>query len=111
MAEGGNARKKVSLSLLRSIGSQVPFTHQGIVLCKPIVYGNVARYFGKKRDDDGHTHTWTCYLRPFKNEVLCSSYSLYTRRFLAMAALLTSILLLLQWTCGDVTGVCVISFL
>ena len=36
---------------------------------KPIVYGNVARYFGKKREDDGHTHAWTCYLRPFKNEV------------------------------------------
>ena len=36
---------------------------------KPIVYGNVARYFGKKREEDGHTHAWTCYLRPFKNEV------------------------------------------
>ncbi len=41
---------------------------QGIVLVKPIVYGNVSRYFGKKRDEDGHTHAWTCYLRPFKNE-------------------------------------------
>ena len=36
---------------------------------KPIVYGNVARYFGKKREEDGHTHSWSCYLRPFKNEV------------------------------------------
>ena len=38
-------------------------------MMKPIVYGNVARYFGKKREEDGHTHAWTCYLRPFKNEV------------------------------------------
>ena len=42
---------------------------QGVVIAKPIVYGNVARYFGKKREEDGHTHSWTCYLRPFKNEV------------------------------------------
>jgi YEATS domain-containing protein 4 len=41
---------------------------QGVVLTKPVVYGNIARYFGKKREDDGHTHSWTCYLRPFKNE-------------------------------------------
>jgi YEATS domain-containing protein 4 len=52
MADGveGNARRK------------------GITITKPIVYGNVARYFGKKRDDDGHTHAWTCYLKPFKSE-------------------------------------------
>lgn len=35
---------------------------------KPIVYGNVARYFGKKRDEDGHTHQWTVYVKPYKNE-------------------------------------------
>ncbi len=42
---------------------------QGVILTKSIVYGNIAKYFGKKRDEDGHTHAWTCYLRPFKNEV------------------------------------------
>ena len=41
---------------------------KGISIMKPIVYGNIARYFGKKREDDGHTHAWTCYLKPFKNE-------------------------------------------
>ena len=47
---------------------------QGIIFTKSIVYGNVARYFGKKREEDGHTHSWTCYLRPFKNEVINMSY-------------------------------------
>ena len=41
---------------------------KGVSLTKPIVVGNIARYFGKKREDDGHTHEWTCYLRPFKSE-------------------------------------------
>ncbi len=45
---------------------------------KPIVYGNVARYFGKKREEDGHTHSWTSYLRPYKNEV----YSLIEKQTL-----------------------------
>ena len=30
---------------------------KGIIL-KPVVYGNVAKYFGKKREEDGHTHQW-----------------------------------------------------
>lgn len=37
-------------------------------IIKPIVYGNVARYFGKKREEDGHTHQWTVYLKPLLNE-------------------------------------------
>lgn len=36
---------------------------------KPVVYGNVARYFGKKREEDGHTHQWTVYVKPYRNEV------------------------------------------
>ena len=36
---------------------------------KPVVYGNIARYFGKKREEDGHTHQWTVYIKPYKNEV------------------------------------------
>ena len=42
---------------------------QGVTIIKPIVYGNIARYFGKKREEDGHTHQWTVYLKPYLNEV------------------------------------------
>ncbi|KAL4707429.1 hypothetical protein ACJJTC_008614 [Scirpophaga incertulas] len=41
---------------------------KGLVIVKPIVYGNVARYFGKKREEDGHTHQWTVYVKPYTNE-------------------------------------------
>lgn len=41
---------------------------QGLTIVKPIVYGNVARYFGKKREEDGHTHQWTVYVKPYNNE-------------------------------------------
>ncbi len=33
------------------------FFLKGVIL-KPVVYGNVAKYFGKKREEDGHTHQW-----------------------------------------------------
>lgn len=32
------------------------------------MYGNIARYFGKKREEDGHTHQWTVYVKPYYNE-------------------------------------------
>ena len=41
---------------------------QGLVIVKPIVFGNIARYFGKKREEDGHTHQWTVYVKPYANE-------------------------------------------
>ena len=41
---------------------------QGVSIVKPVVYGNIARYFGKKREEDGHTHEWTVYLKPYHNE-------------------------------------------
>ena len=59
---------------------------KGLHIIKPIVYGNprvsrspsrywlnvcegnVSKYFGKKREEDGHTHQWTVYLKPYKNE-------------------------------------------
>ncbi|KAF4532355.1 hypothetical protein B566_EDAN003659 [Ephemera danica] len=41
---------------------------KGVTIVKPIVYGNFARYFGKKREEDGHTHHWTVYVKPYKNE-------------------------------------------
>jgi len=42
---------------------------KGVTIVKPIVYGNMARYFGKKREEDGHTHQWTIYIKPYRNEV------------------------------------------
>lgn len=45
------------------------FASQGVTLIKPIIYGNIARYFGKKREEDGHTHQWTVYVKPYRNEV------------------------------------------
>lgn len=41
---------------------------QGVCIVKPVVYGNIARYFGKKREEDGHTHQWTVYVKPYHNE-------------------------------------------
>lgn len=41
---------------------------KGIHIIKPIVYGNVSKYFGKKREEDGHTHQWTVYVKPYRNE-------------------------------------------
>lgn len=35
---------------------------------KPIVIGNVATPFPKKRDSDGHTHNWTVYVKPYPNQ-------------------------------------------
>ncbi|XP_029633654.1 YEATS domain-containing protein 4 [Octopus sinensis] len=43
---------------------------KGLTIIKPIVYGNIARYFGKKREEDGHTHQWTVYVKSFRNEDL-----------------------------------------
>ena len=45
---------------------------KGTTVVKPIVYGNVAKYFGKKREEDGHTHQWTVYVKPYKNEDMSS---------------------------------------
>jgi len=41
---------------------------KGVTIVKAIVYGNLARPFGKKREEDGHTHQWTVYVKPYKNE-------------------------------------------
>lgn len=41
---------------------------RGVTITKPIVYGNVSKTFGKKRETDGHTHEWTVYVKPFDNE-------------------------------------------
>ncbi|GFG31551.1 hypothetical protein Cfor_00462 [Coptotermes formosanus] len=44
------------------------YRSQGVCIVKPVVYGNIARYFGKKREEDGHTHQWTVYVKPYHNE-------------------------------------------
>lgn len=49
---------------------------KGVTIVKPIVYGNMARYFGKKREEDGHTHQWTIYVKPYRNEDM----SLYVKK-------------------------------
>ena len=41
---------------------------QNVTIVKPIVYGNTAKYFGKKREEDGHTHGWSFYLKMYENE-------------------------------------------
>lgn len=38
------------------------------VFTRPIVYGNTAHYLGKKREEDGHTHEWTVFVKPYYNE-------------------------------------------
>lgn len=60
---------------------------KGLTIVKSIVYGNVARSFGKKREVDGkidvnclhyfinmflsgHTHQWSVYVKPYLNEDL-----------------------------------------
>jgi hypothetical protein len=42
---------------------------KNVTVVKPIVYGNTAKYFGKKREEDGHTHGWSFYLKSYDNEV------------------------------------------
>ncbi|XP_003739837.1 YEATS domain-containing protein 4 [Galendromus occidentalis] len=39
-------------------------TQQAQVISRGIVYGNTARYFGFHRED-GHTHEWKLYVRPY----------------------------------------------
>lgn len=53
---------------------------QGVTIVKPIVFGNVARYFGKKREEDGHTHQWTVYVKPYRNEVMSVTTLLHSTR-------------------------------
>ncbi|CAH3037952.1 unnamed protein product [Porites lobata] len=45
---------------------------KGVTIIKPVIFGNVSHYFGKKRETDGHTHGWIVFLRPFKNEDMSS---------------------------------------
>ncbi|KAK9876962.1 hypothetical protein WA026_015995 [Henosepilachna vigintioctopunctata] len=60
------------MSLLTDFGPDSGGRIKGVCIIKPIVYGNIARYFGKKREEDGHTHQWTVYVKPYNNEDMSS---------------------------------------
>lgn len=32
------------------------------------MYGSISTYFGEDQHEDGHTHEWTVYVRPYLNE-------------------------------------------
>lgn len=40
---------------------------KGVTIVKPIIYGNISRALPEPLDNK-HTHRWTCYLKPYKNE-------------------------------------------
>uniref|UniRef100_A0A674JNJ0 YEATS domain-containing protein 4 n=1 Tax=Terrapene triunguis TaxID=2587831 RepID=A0A674JNJ0_9SAUR len=62
------ARRASAPVAARAKPASPPGPPRGVTIVKPIVYGNVARYFGKKREEDGHTHQWTVYVKPYRNE-------------------------------------------
>ncbi|XP_037935291.1 YEATS domain-containing protein 4-like [Teleopsis dalmanni] len=57
-----------SLNIPTDFGPDSGGRVKGLTIVKPIVYGNIARSFGKKREDDGHTHQWKVYVKPYYNE-------------------------------------------
>lgn len=40
---------------------------KGVTIVKPIVYGNISRALAEPLPNN-HTHSWSCYLKPYKNE-------------------------------------------
>lgn len=50
------------------LGPFIVYGSKGVTVVKPVVIGNFAKYFGKKREEDGHTHQWNIYLKPYPNE-------------------------------------------
>lgn len=40
---------------------------KGVTIIKPVVYGNISRALADPLPNK-HTHTWKCYLKPYKNE-------------------------------------------
>ena len=45
---------------------------KGVLIIKPIVFGNVSKYIGNTSREDKHTHQWTVYVKPYKNEDMSS---------------------------------------
>ena len=60
VAEGGGSRQKgihiLKVSARGTGQSQLFSRNPEEGTFQPIVYGNVSKYFGKKREEDGHTH-------------------------------------------------------
>ena len=46
---------------------------KGKTVIKSIVFGNDSKYFGKKREN-GHTHTWTVYVKAYNETEDLSAY-------------------------------------
>lgn len=40
---------------------------RGVTIIKPVVYGNISRALPEQLENK-HTHSWTCYIKPYKNE-------------------------------------------
>lgn len=40
---------------------------KGVTIIKPVVYGNISRALADPLPNK-HTHTWKCYIKPYKNE-------------------------------------------
>lgn len=66
----------VKSKLNKAAASEASGRMKGVTIVKPVVYGNVAWYLGEKKDEDGHTHQWTVYLRSYDNEDM----SVYVKR-------------------------------
>eukprot|EP00794_Sanderia_malayensis_P014971 gene14971-16514_t len=47
---------------------------KGLVIVKPVIFGNKSQYFGKKRETDGHTHWWNVYVKPYNENDDMSAY-------------------------------------
>uniref|UniRef100_A0A1B0FB53 YEATS domain-containing protein 4 n=1 Tax=Glossina morsitans morsitans TaxID=37546 RepID=A0A1B0FB53_GLOMM len=65
-----------SLNIPTDFGPDSGGRVKGLTIIKPIVYGNIAQSFGKKREEDGHTHQWKVYVKPYQNEDM----SLYVKK-------------------------------
>ncbi|KAJ8669972.1 hypothetical protein QAD02_001231 [Eretmocerus hayati] len=59
-------------SVINEFGPDSGGRIKGLTIVKPIVYGNIAKHFGKRREEDGHTHQWTVYVKPYLNEDMSS---------------------------------------
>lgn len=75
LSGGGARHPSVKAKVSKSAAGEASGRVKGVTVVKPVVYGNVAWYLGEK-DDDGHTHQWTVYLRSYDNEDM----SVYVKR-------------------------------
>lgn len=62
----GRTKRFLSVTLTKNM--YFCFYFQGTSIVKAIVYGNTAKYFGQKRSEDGHTHKWSVFVKPYLDE-------------------------------------------